>query len=334
MSDVLAVFRAKLRGFGRGRKLLALAVLVIASLVATGFVWAHNNVHILVDNQVIAVKTLHSKPAEVLTQAGISLGPLDEYRLSTAKLANGTNIEVYRAIPVTVTYQGQARQLTIGKPTVGEIVASLGISQDGIKIVPGSDVKPTPGMEIRVITVTEQQTAERQPIPYTVVHRPDSTLEKGQEEVVAAGQDGVKLATIKVTYEDGIEVARQTIAEQVVENPQPQIIRVGTRDMVDTSRGAMRFRRVEWMEATAYNPTDGAPHGLTATGIPARRGIVAVDPDVIPLGTRVYIPGYGLALAADVGGAIQGKRIDLCMEGYDEAWSFGRRTVKVYILTE
>jgi 3D (Asp-Asp-Asp) domain-containing protein len=61
---------------------------------------------------------------------------------------------------------------------------------------------------------------------------------------------------------------------------------------------------------------------------------VAVDPDVIPLGTRLYIPGYGLALAADTGGDIVGNRIDLCMEAHSDAWSFGRRMVKVYILAD
>ncbi|MDD6164390.1 MAG: 3D domain-containing protein, partial [Anaerovibrio slackiae] len=60
--------------------------------------------------------------------------------------------------------------------------------------------------------------------------------------------------------------------------------------------------------------------------------IVAVDPDVIPLGTKVYIPGYGTAVAADTGGAIRGNKIDLCMESYGEAINFGRRSVEVYIL--
>ena len=64
----------------------------------------------------------------------------------------------------------------------------------------------------------------------------------------------------------------------------------------------------------------------------AQRGVVAVDPSVIPLGTRLYIPGYGMAVAADTGGAIVGDRIDLCMESYGEAMDFGRRTIKVYIL--
>ena len=86
------------------------------------------------------------------------------------------------------------------------------------------------------------------------------------------------------------------------------------------------------MEATAYQPTDGGGDGITATGIPAQWGIVAVDPDIIPLGTRLYIPGYGEALAADTGGAIEGHKIDLCMENYDDCMQFGRRDIVVHVL--
>ena len=86
------------------------------------------------------------------------------------------------------------------------------------------------------------------------------------------------------------------------------------------------------MEATAYLPTDGDGYGITATGIPATYGVAAVDPAVIPLGSRLYIPGYGEAIAADTGGAIYGNRIDLCMESYSECMNFGRRYVTVYIL--
>ncbi len=86
------------------------------------------------------------------------------------------------------------------------------------------------------------------------------------------------------------------------------------------------------MEATAYLPTDGDGYGITATGIPATYGVAAVDPAIIPLGSRLYIPGYGEAIAADTGGAIYGYRIDLCMESYSECMNFGRRDVTVYVL--
>ena len=94
----------------------------------------------------------------------------------------------------------------------------------------------------------------------------------------------------------------------------------------------MRYRGEYDMEATAYLPTDGGGSGITASGMRAQRGVVAVDTKVIPLGTRLYIPGYGEAIAADTGGAIRGHKIDLCMESYGEAIQFGRRMVKVYVL--
>lgn len=104
------------------------------------------------------------------------------------------------------------------------------------------------------------------------------------------------------------------------------------KDCVETSRGWVRYKAKMIMEATAYLPTDGGGSGITATGARAAHGIAAVDPDVIPLGTRLYVPGYGFALAADTGGAINGYIIDLCMESYNEAIQFGRRDVTVYIL--
>ena len=86
------------------------------------------------------------------------------------------------------------------------------------------------------------------------------------------------------------------------------------------------------MVATAY--TAGCPgcSGYTATGYRAGHGIVAVDPRVIPLGTKLYIPGYGFAIAGDTGGAIVGDRIDLGFDSLDDAVAFGRRSVKVYTL--
>lgn len=93
-----------------------------------------------------------------------------------------------------------------------------------------------------------------------------------------------------------------------------------------------QYASVMAMEATAYLPTDGSGAGITAMGIPATYGVAAVDPSVIPLGSRLYVPGYGEAIAADTGGAIYGYKIDLCMESYEDAMNFGRRTITVYVL--
>lgn len=86
------------------------------------------------------------------------------------------------------------------------------------------------------------------------------------------------------------------------------------------------------MEATAYTAQDGGGSGYTATGQYLQRGMVAVDPSVIPLGSQLYIEGYGYAVAADTGGAIVGDRIDLAMDSTSEALNFGRQDVVVYVL--
>ncbi|MDD4600087.1 hypothetical protein SDC9_14750 [bioreactor metagenome] len=313
-------------------KIMLIAALVITTLLVTGFAWAHKNVNIVVDGSDIAVSTLKLKPEAILAQAGVVLGDKDEYRLSTAKLRNGTTIEVFRAVPVTVTYQGKEQAIVTGKPTVGELAESLGILQPNIKLEPGEETRINAGLNIKAIIMTEQVVERQLEEPFIVIHQPNATMEKGVEQVVEEGQNGIKTVSVKLHFADGKQVAEEVIAQAITVQPRSRIVNVGTRDMISTSRGAQRFQRVAWMEATAYLPTDGSVHGLTATGIPARHGIVAVDPDVIPLGTKVYIPGYGVALAADTGGAIIGNKIDLCMESSSDAWQFGRRSIKVYIL--
>ncbi len=92
------------------------------------------------------------------------------------------------------------------------------------------------------------------------------------------------------------------------------------------------YRRTLTMSASAYSAEDPGNTAYTARGNLLRRGYVSVDPDVIPLGTKLYIEGYGYAVADDTGGAIVGNRIDLAMDSHGEAINFGRRTVKVYVL--
>lgn len=100
-----------------------------------------------------------------------------------------------------------------------------------------------------------------------------------------------------------------------------------------TSRGSFTGTKVLTMNASAYDPYPaGGNGGYTATGAKAQYGIVAVDPKVIPLGTLVFVEGYGFGLAADTGGAIKGNKIDLCYNSKAEAYKFGRKTVKVHIL--
>lgn len=335
MSDAKLVWMRFCNAFHGPRLYLLLAVLII-SLVATGYTWAHKKVTISVDEATYEIKTMKSYVYECLTQAGISMGPHDAANLPLdKKVSSGTKIEIYRGGPVTIIADGKTITSVMAQATVEDAVRAAGIMlQELDQTVPDRAASFKPEMEIRVIRVTEKIETREKVVVFPIEKRADDTLEKGMTHVVQRGQDGVKREKVRIRHEDGRETAVTILEEELISAPQQEIIRVGTRDLLQTSRGAVRFSRVMEMEATAYLPTDGSGAGITATGIPARRGIVAVDPRVIPLGSRVYVKGYGIALAADTGGAIIGNKIDLCMESANEAWSFGRRPVRVYVLAE
>ena len=177
-----------------------------------------------------------------------------------------------------------------------------------------------------------EQDVEFPEVPQIPIEELEET--SAEPTAIAVGENGqIKISEddeLTRAFADVIEnsLGRDLTAtvEEPFEEPTPP------EEVVETPQGYVPYTQVLGMEATAYLPTDGGGGGLTAMGIPASYGIVAVDPDIIPLGTRVYIPGYGEALAADTGGAIYGYRIDLCMENYWQAMDFGRRTVTVFVL--
>ncbi len=152
----------------------------------------------------------------------------------------------------------------------------------------------------------------------------DPALSAEKEEMIYDGVAGKDLVVVEEFVSDGVVIHSREVSRQSVSEGTPGAKRIGNRaDTIGT---------VYHMEATAYHPTDGDGLGITATGTKAGYGTVAVDPDVIALGSSVYVPGYGMAVAADTGGAIIGNRIDLCMEEFDECWEFGRRDIDVFVL--
>lgn len=108
--------------------------------------------------------------------------------------------------------------------------------------------------------------------------------------------------------------------------------RKGGQSAKNTNGAPSKYSKVITVEATAYSSQDPGNGNYTATGSRLKKGIVSVDPRLIPLGTRLYVEGYGYAVADDVGGAIKGHRIDLAYDSRSEALQFGRQTVKVYVL--
>jgi 3D (Asp-Asp-Asp) domain-containing protein len=180
---------------------------------------------------------------------------------------------------------------------------------------------------------------EHRTIAPKTIHRLTVNLSPGHTKVLQSGRSGVVELWVRYAQRDGGPVRRSIRASAVMRQPKPRVVAEGIGGTPLTSFEALGIARMAYMArsaiemlATAYTAECAGCGGMTAIGRRAGKGIVAVDPRVIPLGTHLYIPGYGLAVAGDTGGDIVGHRIDLGFDSWREAMLFGRRDVKVYRL--
>jgi len=251
------------------------------------------------------------------------------------------SIVVRRARPVTVTVGGESVETRTQETSVGGLLDELGMGLSGDDYsIPATDTPLTPGMAVRVVRVEEEVLVEDEALPYETVWQPEPTLELDESVMLREGEDGVLRREVQVRYEDGVEVSRVVRGEWVAQEPVDEVMGYGTQIVIrtlQTGAGQVDYWRHIRMLATSYTAATsgkepGSPgYGITGTGLPAGYGIVAVDPRVINFFTRVYVPEYGVGLAADAGGAIKGRRIDL---GYDEDnLELWYKWVDVYLLT-
>lgn len=174
---------------------------------------------------------------------------------------------------------------------------------------------------------------ESKPIPFKTRYELSRSVGAGRIVKKQAGKPGSYTATYRIQMEGERVVSKEKV-ETVRTEPVDEVYHVG-RSGYAASRGHFERGKVLTMTATAYDPSAGRGRfatGRTKMGIPARYGVVAVDPRVIPLGTMVFVEGYGIAYACDVGSAIKGNKIDLCFPTAAQCRQFGRRKVVVHIL--
>lgn len=197
-------------------------------------------------------------------------------------------------------------------------------------------------MIIRLTPYVEKIVTNTEEIPFTTTYVENPNLALGTQNIKVAGVNGLKEITSKELYLQDSLASTSITSEKTVKNPVNQVIEKGTKPIntVNTEVGNLSYNKKISMKATAYTagpestgkrPGD-AGYGITASGIKAQRGVVAVDTSVIPFGTKLYIEGYGCAVAGDTGSAIKGNKIDVFVNTYNEAMNWGVRTVNVYIL--
>ena len=314
-------------------KLTAVVVLCFAMATLTGFVTANKNVTIVADGNKMVVNTVYDNPKNILKQAGIKLNNGDDYTVSTDKITDNSVITINRAMPVNVEIDVDIKTVRTTKKTVGELISSMNLDEDKYFVEGDKNTQLHTDAKVKVLNVSSKLVLRDEVQNYQVIKEPDSALARGNEEVIQVGRNGLNRLLVREKYHKGVKVGEEVVQTSQLVRPVDQVIREGTAEpKIQSTIGLRSYSQILYMEASSYLPYDGGGAGYTALGIPARYGVVAVDPDIIPLGTRVYIPGYGEAIAADTGGAINGYMIDLCMEDYTQAIAFGRRGVEVYIL--
>ena len=333
------------------RAAVVVLVLSVAIGLMTQAVFAQNTYVITDGDRVFVHTTYATDPAAILNEAGLSLGKDDTY---TTQEGDGVSaITVKRIQMVHVDDGGEKLVTGTYGETVESLLTRLNVSLEGnVTVSEPLNAQTYDGMEITVHhTVLNTETYSRV-IPFETEYCYDASVPEGKQVVLVEGRDGQMQCTAQVSYEDGVEVARDLISQTVIDAPVNALVATGTLkedqvqepapytiegNYITLSTGeVLRFREMRIMEATAYSC--GEQTGLTALGTTARVGAIAVDPTVIPYGTRVFIVScdgeyiYGVATAEDCGGLIIGDRIDLYMETVAECFVFGRRDVRMYIL--
>ncbi|WP_406677436.1 3D domain-containing protein [Neomoorella carbonis] len=312
---------------GRRKLLLALACLLLGfqSLLMVG--WSGKRIDIFADGGARQVTTSQWFFGEGRDPAGSRLRIGDwVLPLPGAWFWPGLKLIMAGEVPVAAEIAGQNLWSQVPLPAATGILAQEGITlgpEDRVESNLGSN---DPYQYVRVIRVENTVELSREPVPPPLVRRPERTLQPGQEKVVQEGRPGVRYYKYQVKKENGVEVERQLLDTWIEIQPQPRIVAYGSRAYPTAT--AARAGDTLQVIATAYTHTGNR----TATGIWPYRGIVAVDPRVIPLGTRLYVEGYGYAVAQDTGGLIKGNRIDVFLDSEAEAIQWGRRQVTVRIL--
>lgn len=322
-----------------------IAVAALCLILATSYIYSAMKKEITIEDidEAKVISTFKNTVGDVLQENSITLRPEDRVNLDmAARLEDGLSIKITRAREITINCDGKDVTLLTVAPDVRSTLEEAGIQLgEKDRIEPGLDTEITGTTKVAVIRVEEKIETQQVKMDFTNQVNKSDKLDKGVVSVLKKGSPGLKELAIKVIFENGKETKREVAVERIIKAPVNGIIEEGTRTTFVSSRGQVtRFVRALTMTATAYDATfescgkhPGDPnYGITYTGLKVRPGIVAVDPKVIPLGTYLYVEGYGEALAADKGGAIKGNRIDLYFESPKDVARYGRKTVKVYIL--
>lgn len=285
--------------------------------------------------------TFSSTVGQVLKTNNFILNPKDKvYPSLTSMLTKKQVIYIKPAVDVNVLVDGKTLKIKSAENDVGLMLIAEGIllgSEDRVK--PGMDVKLSDGMNVEVVRVKTRFVSEIQPVDFKETVKYDSSIANTKRSLLHDGTKGEKKVTYAVVYENGAETSRKIVGEYITKNPADRVILQGTYPLVPVSRGGtiLPYSKKVRVKSTAYWAVNGVGSTYTASGRKAVRNpegysTIAVDRSLIPYGTKLFVEGYGFAIAADTGSGIKGNKIDVYFNTYREACNWGAKYVNMYIL--
>ena len=363
MLECNRVIQKKMTVLTRVIALVMIVACITLLLAQTAFA---KSTYVISDGDRVLVHTTYAtNPADILSEAGLELGKDDTYTTQTA--LGLSEITVQRKQTITVIHGDKTMLVSSYGETVEAMLSRLNIllAKEDVLSLP-LDTATYDGMVLTISRSVQTQETYTSVLPHETVYCYDPSLDEGEQVILTEGVDGRLLCTATVYYIDGQEINRVVNSQIVTDQPVDEVIAIGTyvenaaplpatppsykepetpangmpvaeNGILTTASGeVLTYTQKMDVVATAYS-CNGVP-GITFSGTPARVGAIAVDPTVIPLGTRMYIVSndgeyiYGIATAEDIGGAIKGHKIDLYFDTFDECWIFGVRDCTVYIL--
>lgn len=317
--------------------LLVFVFCILAVIVNT----KRKDITVVIDGSSTNIITYKDTVKSVLEEEDIKIGEKDKISPDLdAEIVNNSTITIKRAVNVKVSVDGETLDILTAEEDVKSLLATEDISlNEEDKIVPSKEAKLHDGLAIDITRVENKIETDTTAVGFKTVVKNDNSLANSISKTIQNGKNGEKKITYDVVYEDGQEVSRTKISEEIVKAPVDKIVVKGTKPTMIASRGGnnLSYSRVFTARATAYWAEDGIGKTKTATGRMAVRNpdgysTIAVDPKVIPYGTKLFVENYGFAIAADCGSAIKGDRIDVYFNTRKEAYTWGIKYVKVYVL--
>jgi len=285
--------------------------------------------------------------ADLLGELGMTVREGDLVRPGLdAEVTAGMTVRLAPALTVNVRLDGKDHTLYTQATSVADVLAVLGVDPGPDELLePARETVLSPGMTVTIGLTRTVVEAVEEPVPPPTVYETDASLPVGVTRMVP-GVPGTRVTNYSVTYKNGVEVSRVLASGGgIVADPVPTRHITGARPGAGGAKPTLNapgyngtFSKKMSVRATWYNASHGAwapddpNYGRTATGVIVDYGICATDPTVIPMGTRFYVPDYGVCVAADTGGGVKGNHVDL---GFPESVGdpgWGARNIEIYIL--